>query len=146
MKKHTNAREVIILTVKATLLLSTTYSKIGKRSLEYALSAVKLDKKSEDCLINLARAYQLCDQGENAYETAMIAIETNRSSENAYLATSQILCEQKLFSDARQILERGKSKIENSHMIDGELVRVKFLEGLFEDSDDKKPWEQDDDI
>ena len=123
-------------------------AKIGNKeeSLKYALSAVKLDENSEDCLINLARTYQLCDQGKKAYETAMIAIEINSRSENAYLATSQILCEQKLFSNARQILERGKLVIETSHMIDGELVRVKFLEEMFDDSDDQKPWGEDDDI
>ena len=102
--------------------------------------AVELDERKEDCLVNLARIYQLCDQEKKAYDAAIMAIEINSCSENTYLATSQILCEQKSYSKAREILERGKSIIENSHMIDGELVRVKFLQGLFDDSDDNKPW------
>ncbi len=127
-------------TAKAMHLLSLTYSKIGRKeeSLDCALSAVKLDERSEDYLINLARTYQLCGQEKKANEAAMMAIEINSCSENNYLATSQILCEQKLYLNARQILEKGKAIIGNCHMIDGELVRVKFLEGLFNDSDDDK--------
>ena len=76
----------------------------------------------------------------------MMAIKINNCSEKTYLASSKILCEQNLFSKAREILERGKAIIEDSHMIEGEILRVKFLEGFFDDSDDKKPWGEDDDI
>ena len=55
------------------------------------------------------------------------------------MASSKIICEQNSFSTAREVLERGKAIIEDSHMIEGELVRVKYLEGFYDDNDNKKP-------
>ena len=60
----------------------------------------------------------------------MKAITSDKRSVEAYLLASKLLCGQKLFADARQLLEKAKENIENNHILDGELVRVNFLQEL----------------
>ena len=128
--------------------LSTTYSRLGRKeeSMKYAISAVEIDKYNEKSLINLANQCADCDRPEQGINAAMKAIEINKKSENAYLAATRILCKQELLMDARRMLERAKENIGNSHIIDGELARVKFLEGLLDNKDNSDPWTDDEDF
>ena len=111
--------------------LSKAYSELGNKSesMRYAYAATELNANDETCFINLANLclkYESLEQGVKAVEKA---IEINDTSEIAYLTAARLLCEDNLYARARQILEKGCRKIADSHLLDGELVRVKFLEG-----------------
>ena len=150
-EKATSALEKSLSIENSTLAmmnLSMVYGELGvkEESLKYALTAVEIDKNNAKCLINLANQCLIFERLEQAIDAGMKAIEINEGSEEAYLVVSKILCKQKLFANARQILEKAQENIKNSHMLDGELVRLKYLEGLLDIGHDSKKWTDDDDF
>lgn len=84
-----------------------------------------------DYFIKSAIQYANASSFDDAANFSIKAIELNNKSEEAYLMAAKYMCEQELFKEAKKILESAKKIIPNSHMIDGELVRIKFLVDLF---------------
>ena len=127
-----------------TLNLSKAYLEIGEKeeALKYALEAFNKDNKNEKCIANLSNQYAENGQSHKAIKIVTQAIEENKMCERLYITASNLLCKEKLYQDARAILESGKISIKNSHIIDGELARVRFLEEGDEDKEHASQWSE----
>ena len=99
-------------------------------ALAATLKSLELKPGNADALVNLGLIYYQNSEFDKAVSAAMKAITSDKRSVEAYLLASKLLCGQKLFADARQLLEKAKENIENNHILDGELVRVNFLQEL----------------
>lgn len=121
-------------------VLSQIYSDEGKdtKALEYAEKAVSANDANAKTYCNLASLYLKAGELPKAKLLAKQSIAKNKYDANCYLMSVRIFCQCKEYQAAINCLNDGISKLKSNHLLEGELVRIKFINGEYDDIN--KDW------
>lgn len=127
------------------LSLAYESKKNSKAAIMYAYKATEIENRSAEAYLNLSKIESRLGSTEKAIKAAEKAIKLNIYSADAYLVLAGLLEKQKDFCDAIKLLNKANKLIPENHILNGELVRIKFVAGLFDDNDKSYPWKINDD-
>lgn len=111
----------------------------------FARKAIEINENNAESHLNLAQIYSIAKNVECSIQAVKKAIKLDNYCVEAYLLLSKLLCGKKRYSKARKVVEEAVSKISDNNILNGELIRVKYLEGLFDEEDAPVPWKSSDD-
>ena len=124
-------------------VLSQIYSEQGEdvKALEYAEQAVTVNDANAQSFCHLASLHLKANDFSSAKLFASKSIQKNEYDQNSYLMSARIYCQTKEYQAAINCLTNGLSKLQGNHLLEGELVRIKFIKGEYDESN--KDWHLD---
>ena len=126
----------IKLTASALTVLSQIYSEQGStdKAFDYARRSISLSDATAQSYCHLASLYLQAEDPNNAKLLMQTALKKNKYLADCYLLSSRIFSYTKEYQSAINILNEGLLLLKNNHLLEGELVRIKFVKGEYDDN------------
>ena len=124
-------------------VLSQIYSEQGEdaKALEYAEQAVSANDAHAQAFCHLASLHLKASNFPHAKLFAEKSIQKNKYDPNCYLLSARIYCETREYQAAINCISNGLSELKGNHLLEGELVRIKYIKGEYDESN--KDWHLD---
>ena len=127
--------------------LSKAYGALGNRDKQktFAELATKFAPEDTDALINFAKFHEDNGDIQKATVYGKKAVYETGGNPSAYLYLGRLFAKEKRYGEAHNILQQGVTKFADDHFLSGELVRINFLKGQYDDKEKISLWGKYDD-